>query len=125
MPSGKVKWYDAGKGFGFISGSDGDEVFLHASALPSGVVDVKPGTRVEYSLVDGKRGAQAMNVNVLEKLPSVAKAQRKKPEDMVSIVEDLIRLLEESSGHLRRGRYPDNGKRIAKMLKIVAQSFEA
>lgn len=125
MPNGKVKWYDAVKGFGFIAGADGSEVFLHASALPPDVVELKPGTRVEYSLVDGKRGAQAMNLSVLEKLPSIAKAQRKKPEDMVFIVEDLIRLLEEASGHLRRGRYPDNAKRVAKILKVVAQSFDA
>lgn len=125
MPSGKVKWYDTAKGFGFIAGTDGSEVFLHASALPAGIAELKPGARVEYSVIEGKRGAQAMNVTVLEKLPSLAKAQRKKPEDMVYIVEDLIRLLEDASTRLRRGHYPDNGKRIAKILKVVAQSFEA
>ena len=66
-----------------------------------------------------------MNVTVVEKLPSVAKAQRKKAADMVPIVEDLIRILDDASGSLRRGKYPENGKQIAKMLKIVAQSFEA
>ena len=125
MPSGKVKWYDAVKGFGFIAGVDGEEVFLHASALPENVVDLHPDTKVEYSVVDGKRGRQAMNVTVVEKLPSVAKAQRKKAADMVPIVEDLIRILDDASGSLRRGKYPENGKQIAKMLKIVAQSFEA
>lgn len=125
MPSGKVKWYDAVKGFGFIAGVDGEEVFLHASSLPENVVDLHPGTKVEYSVVDGKRGRQAMNVTVVEKLPSVAKAQRKKAADMVPIVEDLIRILDDASGSLRRGKYPENGKQIAKMLKIVAQSFEA
>lgn len=125
MPSGKVKWYDAVKGFGFVAGADGEEVFLHASALPENVVDLHPGIKVEYSVVDGKRGRQAMNVTVVEKLPSVAKAQRKKAADMVPIVEDLIRILDDASGSLRRGKYPENGKQIAKMLKIVAQSFEA
>lgn len=125
MPSGKVKWYDAVKGFGFVAGADGEEVFLHASSLPEDVVDLHPGTKVEYSVVDGKRGRQAMNVTVVEKLPSVAKAQRKKAADMVPIVEDLIRILDDASGSLRRGKYPENGKQIAKMLKIVAQSFEA
>lgn len=125
MPSGKVKWYDAVKGFGFVAGADGEEVFLHASALPENVVDISPGTKVEYSVIDGKRGRQAMNVIIVEQLPSVAKAQRRKAEDMVPIVEDLIRILDDASGSLRRGKYPDNGKQIAKMLKIVAQSFEA
>ncbi|MCI6585436.1 MAG: cold shock domain-containing protein [Mobiluncus porci] len=125
MPNGKVKWYDAVKGFGFIAETGGDEVFLHASALPPSVVDIKPGTKVEYSIVEGKRGPQAMNVTIVEQPPSVAKSQRKNTEDMVVIVEDLIRLLEESSGDLRRGHYPDNGKQIAKILKVVAQSFEA
>ncbi len=124
MPSGKVKWYDAVKGFGFIAGDEG-EVFLHASALPEGVVDLKPGTKIEYSVVDGKRGPQAMTVSIVEKLPSVARSQRKKAEEMVPIVEDLIRILDSASGSLRKGRYPDNGKQIAKMLKVVAQSFEA
>ena len=51
MPTGKVKFYDQEKGFGFIASDEGDEVFLHASALPEGAV-VKAGTKLEFG-IDG------------------------------------------------------------------------
>ncbi len=43
MPTGKVKWYDKEKGFGFLAGEDGQEVFLPKSALPEGVTELKAG----------------------------------------------------------------------------------
>ena len=63
MPTGKVKWYDAEKGFGFISGDDGADIFLHANALPEGTTTLKGGTRVDYGIVEGRRGAQALAVS--------------------------------------------------------------
>ena len=45
MPSGKVKWYDAGKGFGFLSRDEGEDVFVRADALPEGVASLKAGSR--------------------------------------------------------------------------------
>ena len=62
MPTGKVKWYDAEKGFGFIASDEGDEVFLHASAMPEGSPAPTPGTKVEYSVADGRRGPSALGV---------------------------------------------------------------
>lgn len=126
MPSGKVKWFDAERGFGFIASEDGSEVFLHASALPEGAV-VKPGAKVEFSVADGRRGPQALQVTLADPLPSVAKAARKPAEDMAVIVEDLIKVLDRVGNDLRRGRYPDRtaGKKYAALLRAVATDLEA
>lgn len=125
MPTGKVKFYDAERGFGFIGGDDGVEVFLHASALPEDGVAPRPGTRVEYGIAEGRRGPQALSVRILKEAPSVARSQRRKPQAMVPVVEDLIKLLDASSASLRRGRYPDNSHQIAKVLEAVAEDFDA
>lgn len=124
MPTGKVKFFDAARGFGFIGGDDGVEVFLRASALPAGVATLRAGTRVEYGMVEGRRGPQALSLQVLEE-PSLAKVRRRKPQEMVPVVEDLIKLLDRSSDELRRGRYPENSKKIAKVLQAVAKDFNA
>ncbi|WP_106817894.1 cold-shock protein [Janibacter massiliensis] len=130
MPTGKVKWYDAEKGFGFISGDEGTDVFLHAQALPAGTTTLKGGTRVEYGIVEGRRGAQALSVRVLDAPQSVEANRRvrdRKPADeMVVIVEDLIRLLDDVEGSLRRGRYPDKqfGSKVAQVLRAVAADLE-
>ncbi|MDO5700429.1 MAG: cold shock domain-containing protein [Bowdeniella nasicola] len=125
MPSGKVKWFDAEKGFGFVTGDDGVEVFLHANALPEGVTSLRAGTRLEYSIADGRRGPQAMFVELAAPAPSVARNLRRKPREMVPIVEDLIRMLDASSNALRRGRYPEHGHKIAQVLRAVADDFDA
>lgn len=125
MPSGKIKFFDAEKGFGFIHSDDGTEVFLHATALPEGATAPKPGTRIDFSVADGRRGPQALSVTLQDPVPSVARNTRKPTEDMVPIVEDLIRLLDKASGDMRHGHYPHNGRNIAKMLRVVADNFDA
>jgi CspA family cold shock protein len=126
MPTGKVKFYDEEKGFGFIAGDDGQEVFLHASALPANVTGVKTGTRLEYGIADGKRGAQALSVHVLEAPPSLAKMKRKSADDMAIIVEDLVKLLDGLGAGLRKGRYPDgaHGRKVAAVLRRVADELD-
>jgi CspA family cold shock protein len=126
MPTGKVKFFDEDKGFVFIQGDDGIEVFLHASALPTGT-EIQTGARVEYGTVDGKRGLQAHGVIVLEEPQSVVRSRRRSADDMVVIVEDVIRLLESASNDLRRGHYPANShaRKIAAVLRKVADNFDA
>ena len=127
MPTGKVKFFDEEKGFGFTASDEGQEVFLHISALPEGVSEVKPGTRVEFGIVDGKKGAQALSVRVLEAPPSLVKMSRKPADEMSVIVEDLIRLLANIGGGLKRGKQPEpaQGKKIAALLRKLAEELDA
>ena len=124
MPTGKVKWFDDEKGFGFLAKDEGGDVFVHASALPDGVETLKPGSRVEFGVADGKRGEQALSVRLLDPIPSVVKAQRKPAEDMAPVVEDLIKLLDGVGNGLRRGRYPQDTAKVARMLRAVADQIE-
>lgn len=126
MPTGKVRWYDVDKGFGFVVTDEGEDVFVHASALPAGTTSLKQGARVEFGIVDGKRGKQALTLIILEPAVSVVKSARKPAEDMAPIVEDLIKMLDSTSNQLRRGRYPsdDHAKKIAALLRAVANEFD-
>lgn len=127
VPTGKVRFYDPEKGFGFISGDDGSDVHVRASALPDGVPSLRPGTRVEFSVADGRKGPSALTVTVLEPVPSVVGAHRKPTDDMTVIIEDLIKMLDGVSTGLRRGRYPDpdKAKKIASVLRGVADQLES
>jgi CspA family cold shock protein len=61
--TGKVKWFNAEKGFGFIEREDGDDVFVHFSAIEAeGFKTLEEGQDVEFEIVEGNRGPQAANV---------------------------------------------------------------
>ena len=127
MPTGKVKFFDADKGFGFVASDDGGEVFVHANALPSGTSELKPGTRVEFGVADGRKGPSALSIRVIELPPSVRVGLRKPSDDMAAIVEDLIKLLDGVSAGLNRGRYPEKpaAGKVALVLRAVADDLDA
>ena len=126
MPTGKVKFYDKDKGFGFVSRDDGGDVFVPSSALPEGVDDLKAGTRLEFGVAAGKRGEQALSVRVLDAPPTLATARRS-PDELQLMVEDMIKLLEAKvQPSLRRGKHPDrdSGRRVAQIMRAVATELE-
>ncbi len=127
MPTGKVKWFDADKGFGFVTQPDGDDVYVRKSALPDGVGALKAGQRIEFGVADGKRGPQALSVRLLDPAPTVSEARRRPPDEVHGLVEDMIKLLEAKvQPELRKGRYPDRRttKRIAEVVRAVATELD-
>ena len=66
MKTGTVKWVDPAKGFGFITGEDGKDIFVHFSAIVSdGFKTLEDGQKVSFEVVEGTRGPQAANVTVI------------------------------------------------------------
>jgi CspA family cold shock protein len=59
---GTVKWYNPRKGYGFIQGEDGNDVFVHMTAISKETGYLHEGDQVEYDVVDTKRGANAKNI---------------------------------------------------------------
>jgi len=64
---GKVKWFDSAKGYGFIHTDDGKDVFVHYTGIErEGFKALEQGQEVEFDITDGKRGPQAVKVNLVE-----------------------------------------------------------
>lgn len=126
VPTGKVKWYSAEKGFGFISSDEGEDVYLHASALPDGLLTLKAGTKLEFGVADGRRGPQALSVRIIDPLPSVVEANRMATDDLAAVVEDVIKILDRVGNGLRSGRRPAPAEaaRVAKALRGVADQLD-
>ncbi len=126
MPTGKVKWFDPERGFGFIASDEGGDVYVHKSALPPGATDLPRGARVEFGVVDGRRGKQALSVSVQQAPPTLSQRSAHSPEQLHGMIEDMIKLLEaEVQPTLRRGRQvsPQLGKRMATVLRAVADEL--
>ncbi|HEY5856653.1 MAG TPA: cold-shock protein [Aldersonia sp.] len=137
MPTGRVKWYDVEKGFGFLSQDDGEDVYVRSSALPAGVESLKPGQRVEFGMAAGRRGPQALTLTLLDPVPSVRHGgparrdapahKRHTPDELHGMVEDMITLLEgKVQPDLRMGRYPDRktAQRISEVVRAVARELD-
>ena len=126
MPVGKVRFYDAERGFGFLTKDDGGDVYVRSTALPAGVTSLKPGQKVEFGVVEGRKGEQALSVRLVEVPPSLSKAYRKPPEQMTVLIEDLIKTLDGVGNTYRRGKHPDakTGAKLATVLRAVADEME-
>jgi len=128
VPTGRVKWFDPERGFGFLSRDDGGDVFVHKGALPAGRTELKPGERVEFGVAEGRRGEQALSVQVLTSAPRLATAQAKRrdPQELHGMIEDMIQLLDTVQRDLRRGKYPEKrtAQKVAKVVHAVASELE-
>jgi CspA family cold shock protein len=122
VPTGKVKWYDVDKGFGFLSQEEGEDVYVRSSA----------------SVPAGRRGPQALSLKVLEPAPSIRQnsgstrrepVERKHtPDELHGMVEDMITLLEATvQPELRKGKYPDRkiAQRISEVVRAVARELDS
>ena len=134
MPTGKVKWYDSDKGFGFLSQEDGEDVYIRSSALPAGVEGLKAGQRVEFGVASGRRGPQALSLKLIDAPPSLVRTRqapaehKHSPDELHGMVEDMITLLESTvQPELRKGRYPDRktARRVSEVVKAVARELDA
>ena len=136
MPSGKVKWFDTEKGFGFLSQEEGEDVYVRSSALPAGVEGLKAGQRVEFGVAAGRRGPQALSLKLIDPPPSLSRTRREAttvehkhtPDELHGMVGDLITLLESTiQPELRKGKYPDRkvARRVSEVVKAVARELDA
>ena len=67
MAKGTVKWFNTQKGYGFITKEDGEDVFVHYSAIKSeGFKNLEEGQKVEFEVQEGSKGPQAAEVSVVE-----------------------------------------------------------
>lgn len=137
MPTGKVKWYDAEKGFGFLSQEDGEDVYVRSLALPAGVEGLKAGQKVEFGMAAGRRGPQALSLKLIDAPPSVQKTRRESSgpvnhkhttDELHGMIEDMITLLEGTvQTELRKGRYPDRkiARKVSEVVRAVASELDA
>ena len=127
MPTGKVKWFSLEKGFGFIASDEGEDVYLASSALPEGVATVQPGTKLEFSVIDSRKGPQAMSVHIVDAPVSLAENSRTNNDDLAAMIEDTIKILDRVGNGLRQGRHPSGteAERLGRVLRGIASQLEA
>ncbi|WP_080796055.1 cold-shock protein [Corynebacterium pacaense] len=126
MPVGTVKWYDAERGFGFVSNPGEDDCFVGRQSLPEGVDELHQGQRIEYDFTAGRKGPQALRVRVLDS-PRKRPQHKYEPDQLHSMISDLVTLLEGSvQPGLLKGHYPDrkSGRQVASILRAVATELE-
>ncbi|GAA1400234.1 cold-shock protein [Catellatospora coxensis] len=127
MPTGRVKWYDTEKGFGFLTRDEGGDVFVHKAALPNGVEELKPGQKVEFGVAAGRKGDQALQVKLIDAPPSLQELRRRPADELNTLIEDMIKVLESKIlPDLKRGRFPEKktAQALAQALHTIARDLE-
>ena len=126
MPTGKVKWFDADKGFGFASNPGDEDVYVGKNVLPEGIDELFPGQRIEFDFAAGRRGPQALRVKVLD--APRCRTPSRKPEELASMLSDVMTLLEtQVQPVLSQGRYPERktGRQVAEILRAIAKDLDS
>ena len=125
MPTGRVKWFSLEKGFGFIANDEGEDVSLAATSLPEGVATVKPGTKLEFSIADSRKGPQALSVHIIDAPPSLVENSRVNSDDLAAMIEDTIKMLDKVGNGLRHGRHPNaqEADRLGRVLRGIATAL--
>ena len=125
MPTGRVKWFSLEKGFGFIANDEGEDVYLAATSLPEGVATVKPGTKLEFSIADSRKGPQALSVHIIDAPPSLVENSRVNSDDLAAMIEDTITMLDKVGNGLRHGRHPNaqEADRLGRVLRGIATAL--
>jgi len=121
--TGWVRWFDPNRGLGLLGRDSGGDLLVHASAVARGTVLVK-GARVEFDVEDhDPRGPMAIGVTVLEYPTPRA---RKTPHEMITLIEDLIRVLDRTSAGYRHHRRPSPAEAgvLASVLRAVADDLD-
>ena len=127
MPTGRVKWFSLEKGFGFIANDEGEDVYLAATSLPEGVATVKPGTKLEFSIADSRKGPQALSVHIIDAPPALVENSRVNSDDLAAMIEDTIKMLDKVGNGLRHGRHPNaqEADRLGRVLRGIATALGA
>ena len=126
MPIGKVKWFDADKGFGFVSNPGDEDVYVGRNVLPEGVDELVQGQRIGFDFAAGRRGPQALRVKVLDK--PRRRTPSRKPDELSSMLSDVMTLLEtQVQPVLAQGRYPERktGRQVAEILRAIAKDLDS
>jgi CspA family cold shock protein len=128
VATGRVKFYDAKQGFGYLSQDGGPDVHVRKTALADPAEGLRSGTRVEFEVTEGPRGPQARSVRPLTGHPgSTAPAARRSAAELDTLITEMVGLLDTTVlPELGKGRYPDQApaKLAAQMARTLVHELD-